>query len=137
MASKKSVSLMTFLKGSSDPAKLMPGCCNYVQTGGGCLVWGDCLVELEKRCNIFEEVVLKTAEDIGRKESIYGQYEAHVGIKTTKKLNRGIIRICPGCNEAELAKRQRFCESCKQQRRQKTNRKNQRKYYQRKNNEGR
>ena len=124
----KAVNLITFLKGSSDPGRRMPGCCNYVHAGGGCLIWGDCLVVIKKRCSIFEEVVLPTAADIGQEQLIYDQYENRVGIDSVaKKLVRGEIRSCPDCG-AELAKGLRFCDTCRRKRRQKTQRENMKRY---------
>lgn len=119
---KKGVGLLTFLKGSSDPRRRMPGCANHHNSK--CIANGnDCAVVQGKRCNHFERVILPTAQDIGQKDSIYSQYEKQAGIGKRKQLARGEIRSCPGCG-AELGRRRRFCDECRRKRRQKTQREN-------------
>ncbi len=124
---RKEVSLIVFLKGSSNPEHLMPGCANYDHTHGGCLLGDACKVEQGKRCGYFERSVLPTAADIGQREHVYCLYEQQVGL--SKPLVRdGEFRLCPECGEVELSSRQRYCPDCTRKRRQKTKRENQRKY---------
>jgi hypothetical protein len=52
---RKSVGLIMFLKGSSNPKQQMPGCANYDHYYGGCSLWGECRQEQGKRCDYFEE----------------------------------------------------------------------------------
>ena len=124
---KRSVGLIAFLKGNSDPAVDMPGCANYDHYYGGCLFAETCLVEKGKRCGYFERAVLPTAEGIGLKELVYSLYERQVGIAGIGQFDSGEIRRCPDCG-AELKPRQRYCDECSKKRRQKTRRESQRKY---------
>ena len=116
---RKSVGLIAFLKGSSNPAERMPGCANYDHHYGGCLLDNTCKVQQGKRCSYFERAVLPTAIDIGLKEHIYSLYGNHVGIEGYQQFDKSNIRRCPDC-EAELKPRQRYCDECKKRRRRKS-----------------
>jgi hypothetical protein len=113
---RRTVGLVAFLKGSSNPEDQMPGCSNYDQHHGGCLSGDSCLVETGKRCGYFERAVLPTAADMGLKELVYSMYERQVGIASIGQFYYGNIRKCPDCG-AELKPRQRYCENCARRRR--------------------
>ncbi len=113
---RRSVGLITFLKGNTDPAVGMPGCANYDHYYGGCLFGDECLVEQGKRCGYFERPVLPTCEGIGLTEQVYSLYEKHVGIDGEGGLSRGPVRRCPDCG-AELKPRRRYCDDCQRERR--------------------
>jgi hypothetical protein len=130
---RRTVGLIAFLKGNTDPAVGMPGCANYDHYYGGCLLQSaegkqssgmhdaekskcPCLVEQKKRCRYFEQSVLPTAADIGLKELVYSLYEKQVGIAGIGQLDSGEIRKCPDCG-AELKPRQRYCDDCARKRR--------------------
>ena len=144
---KRSIGLLTFLRGERDPKRVMPGCANYDHHYGGCLFcwkgcdpedclycvdfaaireYSRCLVEQEQRCGYFERAVLPTAESIGLKKFVYSLYRRHVGIEDDYLLDAGEIRRCPDC-EAELKPRQRYCDSCSAKRRLESYRKSKRK----------
>ena len=114
-----SVGLITFLKGSTNPAVGMPGCANYDHHYGGCLVEATCKVEQGRRCGYFERAVLPTGN-----AEVCQKYEQHCGVKGP--LARAQLRRCE-CGQI-LDDRQRFCEKCRKRRRQKTNRENQKKH---------
>ena len=100
MAKRKTVGLIAFLKGSSNPENKMPGCCNYDHNSGGCLGKDSCFVEQGKRCGYFEKVVLPTSADLGLKELIYSLYQKHVGIAEDDSLiSTTNIRPCPDCSK--------------------------------------
>jgi hypothetical protein len=113
---KRTVGLIAFLKGSTDPAAGMPGCANFDHHYGGCLLADTCKVQDGKRCGYFERAVLPTAEEIGLTDVVYSAYEAHVGIAGNGLLNRGQIRRCPDCGD-EVGPRQRYCANCSSRRR--------------------
>ena len=115
MAKRKTVGLIAFLKGTSNPADRMPGCANYDGHYGGCLYADTCSVQDGQRCAYFERAVLPTAADIGLKELVYSLYQKHVGIEQDCELETGDIRRCPDCS-AELRKRQRYCDDCSRKR---------------------
>ncbi len=120
---KRTVGLIAFLRGSTNPENKMPGCCNYDHDSGGCLDKDCCLVKQGRRCGYFEKVVLSTSVDLGLKELVYSLYQKHVGIAEDDPLiNTANIRPCPDCG-TELKPRQRFCASCSKRRRQKSYRK--------------
>ena len=119
MAKRKTVGLIAFLKGSSNPADQMPGCANFDY----CLLDNTCKVQQGKRCSYFERAVLPTALDIGLKEHIYSLYGNHVGIESYQQFDKSNIRRCTDC-EAELKPRQRYCDECKKRRRRKSYRNN-------------
>ena len=121
MAKRKTVGLIAFLKGTSNPADMMPGCANYDGNYGGCLLDETCKVEQGKRCVYFEKAVLPTAKDIGL-QSVYSQYEKSIGIEGALKISMGQARLCPECG-AGLKLRQRFCDSCSKRRRRDSYRK--------------
>ena len=118
MKRQRSVGLIAFLKGSTDPAAGMPGCANYDHHYGGCLFGDTCKVQEGQRCGYFERAVLPMAETIGLNEAIYSQYEQQVGIAGIGVLKRGQVRRCPDCGN-EVGPRQRYCENCSTQRTQK------------------
>jgi hypothetical protein len=125
---KRTVGLIGFLKGNTDPAVGMPGCANYDHHHGGCLFADTCRVEQGQRCGYFEKAVLPTAADIGLRELVCSLYEKHTGLAGESILLRSVsVRECPDCGAA-LGYRQRLCAECSRRRRQKTKRENQRKY---------
>lgn len=113
---RKSVGLIAFLKGNTDPAAGMPGCANYDLHYGGCLFEDTCKVQDGKRCSYFERAVLPTAADVGLNDAIYSQYEQQVGIARYGLLKRGQVRRCPDCGD-EVGPRQRYCLNCSKRRR--------------------
>ena len=113
---RRSVGLIAFLKGSTDPADGMPGCANYDHHHGGCLFGETCKVEDGQRCGYFERAVLPTAADVGLNDTAYRQYEAQVGMAGGGVLKRSQIRRCPDCGD-EVGPRQRYCEKCSKRRR--------------------
>ena len=133
---KRTVGLITFLKGNTDPAVGMPGCANYDHHHGGCLFcWADCdctddeclpctdflpytdcRVEKGQRCHIFERRVLPTSADIGLRALVYSLYEKQVGISTDTEPDIGPTRPCPDCG-APLRPRERYCAECSRERR--------------------
>jgi len=122
MARKRTVGLIAFLKGSSNPKDRMPGCANYDHHYGGCLLAKRCLVQDGKRCRYFEEAVLPTAADTGRKELVYALYEKQVGIGGELTQDIKPVRECPDCG-GELKPRQRYCDDCGMKRRRQAYRK--------------
>ena len=121
---KRTVGLVTFLKGSSNPEERMPGCANFDHQHGGCLfeLNNTCLVQEGQRCAYFERAVLPTAADIGLKELVYSLYAKQIGIELDCELISSDIRKCPDCG-AELRKRQRYCDECSRKRRMEAQRK--------------
>jgi len=113
---KQSVGLIAFLKGNTDPAAGMPGCANFDHHHSGCQLAETCLVQEGKRCGYFERAVLPTAADLSLKDTVYSQYEAHVGIAGNGLLQREQIRRCPDCGD-EVGPRQRYCLKCSKTRR--------------------
>ncbi|MCK4294285.1 MAG: hypothetical protein KAY65_13895 [Planctomycetes bacterium] len=114
---RRTIGLVAFLKGSTDPKEGMPGCANYDHHYGGCLFAETCLVQQGRRCSYFERLVLPTAADIGLRDRVYSQYEAQCDID--EPLSRREIRRCPDCG-GELGFRQRYCTGCSGCRRRKT-----------------
>jgi hypothetical protein len=109
---KRSVGLIAFLKGSTDPKVGMPGCTNYDHHYSSCL-FGVCLVELGERCPYFERVVLPTGNcDVRQK------YEALTGIYVEGQA----VNLCGDCG-GTIPPRRRYCDRCVQKRRQATYRK--------------
>ena len=113
---RKTVGLIAFLKGSTDPADGMPGCATYDHHYGGCLFAETCKVEEGQRCGYFERAVLPTAADIGLNDTVYTQYEQQVGIARGGLLKREQVRRCPDCGD-EVGPRQRYCPNCSKRRR--------------------
>lgn len=113
---RRTVGLIAFLKGSTDPAAGMPGCANYDHYYGGCLFGDTCKVQDGQRCGYFERAVLPTADAIGLKDVVYSGYEAHTGIAGNGLLKRGQVRRCPDCGD-EVGPRQRYCPNCSKRRR--------------------
>ncbi|MFC1738564.1 hypothetical protein ACFL1G_05895 [Planctomycetota bacterium] len=118
---KRTVGLIAFLKGNTDPAIGMPGCANYDHYYGGCLFADNCSVQDGNRCAYFEKAVLPTAADIGLKELVYSLYAKQVGVEWDCEVNGTDIRRCPDCG-AELRKRQRYCDDCRDKRRRDSDR---------------
>ena len=113
---RRSVGLIAFLRGCTDPKAGMPGCANLDRHYGGCLLGDTCKVQDGQRCGYFERAVLPTAESIGLKDVVYSAYEAQVGIAGNGLLKRGQIRLCPDCGD-EVGPRQRYCSNCSKRRR--------------------
>ena len=110
----RTIGLIAFLKGSTDPKAGMPGCANYDHHYAGCLFQDVCLVQEGKRCGYFEKAVLPTGTS-----EIYSKYEAHCDL--TEPLVRPEVRQC-SCGKV-LKSRQRYCEDCSRKRRRATYRK--------------
>ncbi len=109
---RKSIGLIAFLRGNTNPEENIPGCANYDHHNSSCLLADVCLIQEGKRCSYFEKNVLPTAIDINLRESVYLQYAKVVGVEiNTQSINRN-YRSCPDCG-AELRSRQRYCETCK------------------------
>jgi hypothetical protein len=117
---RKTIGLIPFLKGTSDPKDGTPGCANFDHHYGGCLLSEKCDVEEGKRCTYFERTVLPVAWQIGCGEDLRNQYENQT--KSVVQIHGGDIRRC-GCGEV-LKSRQRFCKKCSIKRRRETYRKN-------------
>jgi len=139
---QRTVGLIAFLKGATNPEDKMPGCANFDNHYGGCVFRTTkgkhsdnlleeeksrcpCLVQQGKRCRYFEKSVLPTAADIGLKELVYSLYANHVGIEDYQ-FDSSDIRRCPDCG-AELRQRQRYCDDCSKKRRRESYRKSKRK----------
>ena len=114
------VSLLTFLRGSTNPKIYMPGCANYNHHCNDCLLGHGCNVEKGQRCNYFEKAVLPCAIDTGQLERITRLNNKKIGALKVKQIK---IRACPDCG-AELKPRRRLCDDC----RDKRNRENKRKW---------
>ena len=123
---KRTIGLIAFLKGTSNPADRMPGCANYDHHYGGCVYADTCSVQEGNRCAYFEKAVLPTAADIGLKELVYSQYAKQVGIELDCEFIASDIRRCPDC-KAELKARQKYCDDCSKRRRRESYRKSKRK----------
>lgn len=120
---RRSIGLIAFLKGSTDPKARMPGCANLDHHYGGCLYREVCFVQEGRRCPHFESAVLPTAADLGLKEHVYSLYAKHVGLNG--ELDSGTVRRCPDCS-GELKPRQRYCDGCAERRRRDSYRKRRR-----------
>lgn len=114
----KSVGLLTFLRGSSDPKAKMPGCANYDHHYGGCVFDKTCLVEDRKRCGYFEKSVLPTAVEIGLRDNLYKLYAKQIDIKEQLIQKPEDVRKCT-CG-TPLLPRYRMCPKCSQKARQET-----------------
>ena len=107
-------SLKAFIKGSSNPKDMMPGCANLDTTG--CLFPTDgdkspCLVQIGKPCAYFEKAVLPTAKDIGKAEQIYRAYAKQIGVDADALAGSVQQRTCPGCDDA-LKITEKYCKRC-------------------------
>ena len=122
---RRSVGLIAFLKGSSDPKEQMPGCANYDHYYGGCLFADACLVEQGNRCGYFEKAVLPIAYELGL-QNVYDAYEEQCGISGDGMLNRSSARVCPDCG-GPIRPRQRYCDDCSRKRRRATYRRSRKK----------
>jgi|GEM_PF-1487410 len=126
---RRTIGLLSFLRGSSDPNDGTPGCSNYDHEHGGCLLcWTECnkqvcvacerqdtrcRVEQGQRCAYFEKAVLPTAWQIDAGESILDQYQGQT--KAVIQVRCKEARRCT-CGEP-LKPRKRFCDKCRQKRR--------------------
>lgn len=117
---KRTVGLIAFLKGSTDPKAGMPGCANFDHHYGGCLFQDVCFVQEDKRCGYFEKGVLPVGDSITRQK-----YEALTGAY----IEGQVMNLCSDCGKL-VPPRRRYCDNCKKKRRQKTNRDNLRKFRQ-------
>lgn len=81
-----------------------------------------CLIQRGERCGLFEKVLLGIARQDGIYDRISGQY-----VQVNRAIRRVTVRRCPDCG-AELLPRRRYCDSCKERRRRKTNRENVRRH---------
>lgn len=123
----RTVGLIAFLKGSSNPKERMPGCADYDHHSGCCLCSDVCFVQSGQRCDHFEKVVLPTATDFGLKERVYSLYAKHVGIEGDCPPDDKPIRRCPGTDRYEcgilLPPNKRYCDKCRDERRRDSYRK--------------
>lgn len=110
---RRTVGVITFLKGSPNPADKMPGCASFDHHYGGCLYAETCSVQDGNRCRYFEDAVLPTAAEISLSESIHSLYQAHIGM--AGDMRKSETRPCPDCG-GELLPRQRYCSDCKRKR---------------------
>ena len=81
-----------------------------------------CLIQQGKRCGYFERVLLPIAKQLGIYEKIIKQYG-----KTGNLVPKETTRSCPDCG-AELEYRKKLCPKCREKRKQKANRENQKNY---------
>lgn len=128
---KRNVTLLAFLKGTSDLKDRMPGCANYDHRDGGCLLSNNCAVLTGKRCGYFERAVLPTSAEIGQRDHVYRLYEQAVSVIIDRyKMRRktGDVRPCPDCGTA-LRPRQRYCDTCAGKRKRVASRQRQRRHY--------
>ena len=114
----RSLGLIAFLKGTSDPKDRMPGCPSYDHAHGGCLFDKPCAVEAGMRCTYFEKAVLPTASGINKGLEITRLYEKATG--GTVRVKMAPERTCPDCHKNILLPRQRYCPLCSTHRRQAT-----------------
>ena len=120
---RKNVSLMTFLKGSSNPNLMMPGCADLCpHRPGDCFRYGRCVVMEGQPCDYFEKAVLPTAKDIGQQERMDRLYAEGTGAEAANTTKRP----CPMCG-VELKKHKRFCTDCAKRRQRETYRRGRRK----------
>jgi hypothetical protein len=122
MTKHRTIGLLSFLRGTSDPKDGTPGCANYDHYYGGCLFQEKCNVEEGKRCAYFEKAVLPVAWQIGCGESVVDQYQAQT--KSVMQIQGVKARRC-SCGEP-LKPRQRYCQKCKHKRRKEAYRENKR-----------
>ena len=115
---KRTVGLIAFLKGSSNPEDRMPGCANFDHHYGGCLYEKTCKVEQGKRCGYFEKAVLPVAAELG----LQNVYEAYEDLTGAEMLKRPQARLCPDCG-GPVRLRQRYCDNCAHKRRKASYRK--------------
>ena len=106
---KRTVGLIAFLKGSTDPKAGIPGCANYDHHYGGCL-HGKCLVLEGKRCAYFERAVLPTGDS-----NIRQKYEDLTGAY----IEGLAVNLCSDCGKS-IPPRRRYCDRCTQKRRRAT-----------------
>lgn len=106
--------LKEFIRGSSDPKDNMPGCDSY----GCCLLATLCLVEQGKRCGYFERAVLPTVSGLRGGDKILNEYQNRCRVSGVLKIKMATVRFCQ-CGQPILPGR-RFCDKCKQRKRQQT-----------------
>ena len=111
---KRTVGLIAFIKGSSNPTDKMPGCASFDHHYGGCVFAETCSVQCGNRCRYFEDAVLPTALDIGLSEHVHSLYQAHIGM--AGEMRKPKTRPCPDCG-GELLPRRRYCSDCNRKRR--------------------
>jgi len=114
---KRTPTLLQFLRGSSIPRDLMPGCANYDHQRGGCLFSDTCVVESGSRCNYFEKAVLPVAAQQGYGDKMAARYGKQTGADLA--LPESETRHCPDCG-APLPPRARVCSDCRVKRRRKS-----------------
>lgn len=119
--------LKAFIKGSSDPKDMMPGCANYDRHADLCQSGVLCFVLKGGRCVYFERAVLPTAGQLKLKDGrkIVDEYQRAYGMKKLVKVNYQ-MHYCQCGNPVRT--RMRFCDVCKKKKRLKTYRASQQKY---------
>lgn len=105
----KIISLIQFLKGTTNPKDGTPGCADYDHHYGDCL-FSKCKVEQGNRCSYFERAVLPTgSSDVREKyESITGVYIEGIA-----------VNLCGDCGY-RIPPRRRYCDKCVEKRRKAT-----------------
>ena len=100
--------LDAFIKGSTDPERMMPGCANYSSHYDCCSMSDEkCLVMEGKRCGYFEKAVLPTGDSI-----IQQKYEVLTGVMLARMVTQNLCNDC-GCS---IKPRHRYCDKCKRKR---------------------
>jgi len=102
--------LKQFIKGSSDPEDMTPGCASYDYHYGGCLFADDCKVEKSRRCGYFERAVLPTAGQLKQGNKIIEEYKRRTGIEKGLEIRKAKIRLCE-CG-ATLPSGAQYCDRC-------------------------
>ena len=120
--------LKTFIKGSSDPKDMMPGCANYDRDADLCNTGVPCFVLKGGHCVYFERAVLPTVGQLKLKDGrkIVDEYQRAYGMKKLLKVNLAQTRYCPCGNP--VPSRMRFCNACKKKKRQKSKREYQKRF---------
>lgn len=113
MVKQRTVGLVAFIRGSSNPADKIPGCASFDHHYGGCLFADNCSVQDGEICTYFETVVLPTAIDIGLVQELSILYRKHVGIDDKPQYSD--VNTCNDCG-IEIRRRQRFCPKCRRRR---------------------
>ena len=118
--------LKQFLKGSSDPKDMMPGCANYDHHYGGCLLDQECLVEQGKRCGYFERAVLPTASQLKAGYRIIDEYQKLCLAGALLSIRKTKAHFCQCGNSIPAGRR--YCDKCKKEKRKVTKHQYQRKF---------
>jgi len=105
------IGLSTFLRGSPNPAAMMPGCASYYEES--CLFRDSCKVKDGKRCSYFEKAVLPTAKDTGIQDRMNTLYAKKVGLEF---IGSGPITTCLDCDK-EIEQGQKYCSVCQKRKR--------------------